>query len=397
MPNVSLFIPQIGEGLQEARLVAVLKQPGEFVKRDEPIYQMETDKAVMDVESPYEGTLVSWSAEVDTVLAIGAEVVVMAVGDGVEVVMPHGHDGGHGAENAGHADADASGGEPASSGRAGLQGIPPRTRAYAKEKGITDDVLASILPAGSKVMPSDIDAYLAGAGSGVPSKGYSEVALGSKQRVLNSRMVRSNALVVPGTMTVVANWEPIERERARIKASGSDFQPSAFTMFAYCVAKALSEYPAFRSAMVGDDKVRTYDHANLGIAVSLPGDQLVLAVVEESDTLSWHDFAANMRAKIDLARGGQDQANESVTVSLTNMQAFGLRDAVPVVVAPGMATIFVGESYNGLASDTSDLKLQRSVNITMTFDHRLANGVGAAEFLNTVKKHVESITSVCVG
>lgn len=393
MPNVSLFIPQIGEGLQEARLVAVLKQPGEFVKRDEPIYQMETDKAVMDVESPYEGTLVSWSAEVDTVLAIGAEVAVMAVSDGVEVVMPHGH----GSENAGHADAEASGGEPASSGRAGLQGIPPRTRAYAKEKGITDDVLASIVPAGSKVMPSDIDAYLSGAGSGVPSKGYTEVALGSKQRVLNSRMVRSNALVVPGTMTVVANWEPIERERARIKASGSEFQPSAFTMFAYCVAKALSEYPAFRSAMVGDDKVRTYDHANLGIAVSLPGDQLVLAVVEESDTLSWHDFAANMRAKIDLARGGQDQANESVTVSLTNMQAFGLRDAVPVVVAPGMATIFLGESFNGLAADTSELKLQRSVNITMTFDHRLANGVGAAEFLNTVKKHVESITSVCVG
>jgi len=129
----------------------------------------------------------------------------------------------------------------------------------------------------------------------------------------------------------------------------------------------------------------------------LPGDQLVLAVVEESDTLSWHDFAASMRAKIDLARGGQDQANESVTVSLTNMQAFGLRDAVPVVVAPGMATIFLGESYNGLASDTSEIKLQRSVNITMTFDHRLANGVGAAEFLNTVKKHVESITSICVG
>ena len=81
MPNVPIHIPQIGEGLQEARLVAVLKQPGDFVKRDEPIYQMETDKAVMDVESPYEGVLTKWLASVDTVLPIGAEIAMMQVGD----------------------------------------------------------------------------------------------------------------------------------------------------------------------------------------------------------------------------------------------------------------------------------------------------------------------------
>src|SRR5258706_12471230 len=73
MPTVSVRIPQIGEGLQEARLVAVLKQPGDKIKRDEPIYQMETDKAVMDVESPYEGRLSEWSAAVDTILPIGGE------------------------------------------------------------------------------------------------------------------------------------------------------------------------------------------------------------------------------------------------------------------------------------------------------------------------------------
>src|SRR3954471_16328629 len=91
MPTVAVRIPQIGEGLQEARLVAVLKQPGEAVKRDEPIYQMETDKAVMDVESPYEGTLVEWLAEVDTILPIGGAVANMNVADGVSEVG-----GGHG-------------------------------------------------------------------------------------------------------------------------------------------------------------------------------------------------------------------------------------------------------------------------------------------------------------
>ena len=84
MPEVSLNIPQIGEGLQEARLVAVLKQPGDAIKRDEPIYQMETDKAVMDVESPYEGTLVEWLAEIDELLPIGAPVAKMETSDPVQ-------------------------------------------------------------------------------------------------------------------------------------------------------------------------------------------------------------------------------------------------------------------------------------------------------------------------
>src|SRR5215218_510248 len=82
MAIISVRIPQIGEGLQEARLVAVLKQPGDTVKRDEAIYQMETDKAVMDVESPHDGKIVRWLAEPDTLLKIGAEVLVMDVSDG---------------------------------------------------------------------------------------------------------------------------------------------------------------------------------------------------------------------------------------------------------------------------------------------------------------------------
>src|SRR5207248_6735870 len=90
MPTVSVRIPQIGEGLQEARLVAILKQPGERVKRDEPIYQMETDTAVMDVESPYEGTLVEWTAAVDSIIPIGAEVARMDVLDGVKEMEVHG-------------------------------------------------------------------------------------------------------------------------------------------------------------------------------------------------------------------------------------------------------------------------------------------------------------------
>jgi pyruvate dehydrogenase E2 component (dihydrolipoamide acetyltransferase) len=381
MPDVSLFIPQIGEGLQEARLVAVLKKPGERVKRDEPIYQMETDKAVMDVESPYEGTLKRWSAEVDAVLPIGAEVAVMETGDAPQAAPSHGP-----APVAAKAEAASRTASVPSAER--RRDVPPRTRAYAKEKGLSEDELTEVPAKGSKLMPEDIDAFLEGRGAG---EGYRDVEMSSKQRVLASRLQRGSQLAVPGTETVVVNWGPIEALRAKIKDSGAEFQPSTFTIFSFAVAQTLRDFPGFRSTIVGDSTVRTYDHANMGIAVALPGDELVIAKIEGADALEWRAFAEAMRERIEHARAGNDQADQSVTISLTNMQGFGLRDAVAVVVPPGVATLFLGEPYNGLDQTVGELKLQRCANMGITFDHRLINGVGAANFLNAIRQRVEDI------
>lgn len=394
MPEVSLRIPQIGEGLQEARLVAVLKSPGDFVKRDEPIYQMETDKAVMDVESPYEGTLVKWLGNVDDVLAIGAEVAVMDTSDEVVDAPSHGH--APQAETT-VAAAPATTEAPKSERR---RDVPPRTRAYAKQKGISDEDLEQITASGSKLMPEDIDAWMSSgstpASNGASASGakYTETQLTGKQRLLSSRLVRGSQLSVPGTMTVCMNWGRLEEVRDAYKAQGADFQPSAFTLFAFAVAQAVKDHPMFRSTLVGDTAVRTYDHIQLGIAVALPGDELVLAVVPDADTLTWEEFASKCRERIGAARDGNDQANESVTLSLTNMQAHGIRDAVAVVVPPGICTVFLGEAYWGLDQNASEPKLQRQANLGITFDHRLINGVGAAQFQNQIRTNVENIKAL---
>lgn len=394
--ELQLNIPAIGEGLQEARVVAFLKQPGDAIKRDEIIYQMETDKAVMDVESPYDGTLVAWLAKVDDVLAIGAPVGTM-LGVGAAAAEAPAPVTVKSEPATGTAPIAASTGPMGSQGR--RTDIPPRTRAYSREKGLDEATLQTIQAAGSKLLPEDIDRYLQGsapAKSVAPAANaaYAEAAVGGKQRILNSRMVRGNAVVVPGTIMVQVRWEAIEAQRAKLKAGGGDFQPSSFTMFSYAVARALREFPAFRTTIVGDDTYRTYHECNLGIAVSLPGDELVIAVVDDSTKLSWTEFAGNMRAKIDLARGGQDQANESVTISLTNMQSFGLRDAVPVVVPPSVATLFLGETYLAIDQLSTEVRLVKVANIALTFDHRVINGVGASQFAARVKELVESIDSI---
>lgn len=402
MPVLSVRIPQIGEGLQEARLVAILKQPGDKIKRDEHIYQMETDKAVMDVESPYEGVLVEWTAAVDSIIPIGGEVAKMEVADSTAEQAA-----GHGAPApaaATSAPATAATGGAASAGSRNAA-IPPRTRAYAKEKGVSDEALEQLAATKPKLMPADIDAFLAGNTSAPTATApanepksvagkYTEALVPGKQRVLNSRMVRSNSLVVPGTITCQLLWEPIEAMRAHYKEKGGDFQPSAFTMLAYAVTRAMVDHPSFRSTLVGDSIFRTYDHVSLGIAVALPGDELVTAVVEKADTLSWQDFSARARERISEARGGKDQANEEVTVSLTNMQNFGLRDAVPVVVAPSIATLFIGEVYGGIDPNAETPTIRKYVNLALTTDHRVVNGVGMANFLAAIKSNCENISNL---
>lgn len=389
--TISLKIPQIGEGLQEARLVDVLKKPGEKIRRDEPIYQMETDKAVMDVESPVDGILIKWLAEPDTVLAIGTDVALIQTEGSINLV----------AQPVNHS-ATVTPGEPivsrlSSAGR--RMDVPPRTRAYAKSKGLTDQQIELIPAKGSKLMSDDIDAYLVNpVAPATPSttvgKGYSEQPMGQKQRVLMSRLKRGNQLVVPGTMTVAMDWEPIESLRADFKKAGGDFQPSTFTMFAYAAALATKKHSTFRSTIIGDGTIREYHNIHLGIAVALPGDELVLAVIDGADDMDWKTFSEVCREKIDLARSGKDQANESVTLSLTNMQAFGIRDAVAVVVPPGVATVFLGEPYNGIDQQSQTLQLRRFANLGITFDHRLANGVGAAHFQNEIRANVENIRDI---
>ena len=385
MAIISIRIPQIGEGLQEARLVGVLKQPGDRVKRDEPIYQMETDKAVMDVESPYDGVIVEWLGKADDILAIGAEVALLEVQGVVEE--------GTKADNADASTASPSETDVVAPPSTRNANIPPKTRAYAKERGITEDQLTKLASSIGKVLPSDVDALLASK----PVKSahaFSESPVAPKQRLLASRLVRGSQFVVPGTMSIAVNWEGVEHLRARIKMSEDPFKPSAFTIFAYAVAKTLKDFPIFRSTLVGEDTLRTYDHVQLGIAVGLPGDELVLAVIPDADALDWRQFAETARQQIEVARQGKDQANEAVTISLTNMQSFGLRDAVPVVVPPAVGTLFLGAPYNGLAPESMEIHMQRTVNLALTFDHRVLNGVGAAQFLNAIKQKIEAISSL---
>ena len=403
MPQVSVRIPQLGEGLQEALLIEFLKQAGEVVSRDEPLYSMETDKAVTEVESPYDGTLVEWTAEAGTVQKVGAVIATMEVAEGVEEMAA-----GHGPPAPAAALPAAASTRPAAPAStpaakpARSRGIPPRTRKYLREKGLLD--VADQIPSKSnKLMPDDVDAYLAAASGGAagaavaagPSETdtYSEAPLPKTQQTLNFRLVRGAQVCVPVTISVEADWTAIVTARAAAKEAQGDDAPSALSMMLRCVAKAMAEHPKFRSTLGADGTtLRTYKHASIGIAVALPDDLLVTAVVDDADTLAWPAFPLAVSKQVELARSGQDQATAATTLSVTNMGSVGIRSGVAAIVAPAVATLTLGETYLAPTVDqeSGTVTTKRLAILTLSFDHRVINGVGAAAFLNTVRSDIES-------
>ena len=356
-----VIVPQMGEGLQEVRLIEKRKQAGDSVVRDEILYTMETDKAILEVESPYSGVLRGWLAEEGDVLPIGAPVARMTVSSVIED---------------GHAEKAP---EAPQTHETGVQ-IPPRTRAYAKQKGVAADELMRITPSnGSKLMPEDIDAALTSRAANLAE--YVDKELTPWHRSLIFRLKRSQQTVVPGVMTRRIDWAPVQRYAGSIRKKG--FRPTDFLIFAWCVAQVAKDHPRFRSTLIGEEAAREYAHINLGIAVGKPDGQLTTALIRSADALDFETFINTARQRIAAARGGRDQADETVQLHLTYMGNYGVTDAIPVVVAPAVGVIFIGATYqdNGVTR----------ANLTLTFDHRLIQGIEAAYFMSALVDACEGL------
>jgi len=381
MAIVEVLVPQMGEGLQEVRVLRFLKQPGERVARDEHIYEMETDKAVLEVESPYSGVIVEWLAKEGDILPIGAPIARIEVEGTVQVPV---------ATPAPATEAAVQAETPVAPPRETVQMgprvevmIPPRTRAYAREKGISEEELRRIPASGTKLMPEDIDRYLATRSAAIAQAEYIDYPLSQQQRTFIYRVKRSSQVVVPATLKRPARWDAIQRVVAQFKSQpNAPVQPSEFQVFAYCVVQATRNHPKFRSQLIGEDTLREYKHVNLGIAVARPGDELVTALVREASALDFVSFVRAVQTQIRRARQGEDQADASIQLLLTYMGGYQMIDAIPVLVSPAIAILFAGDTFlmDGVPH----------VNLVLTFDHRLINGVGGAEFLNEVAHNLEN-------
>jgi 2-oxoisovalerate dehydrogenase E2 component (dihydrolipoyl transacylase) len=365
---MSVFnLPDLGEGLVEAELVAWHVGAGDHVVAGQPLVSVETDKAVVEIPSPYAGHIARLHGAPGDIVAVGAPLVEFAdagVADAGSVVgtMP---------EAAPSAPAKpAAVARPASPrGRAA-----PAVRALAKARGVDLAGVAGSGPGGA-VLSADIEAA-AGGTAGEP--GAVEPLRGVR-RAMARNMARAHAEVVPATVIDVADiagWPPGTDVTIRLLRA---------------LARAASAEPALNAAWLGFDTGRQlHDTVDIGIATDTE-DGLFVPVMRDVASRDANDLRRGLeRLKADVrARAIPPEELRGATITLSNFSMFGGRHAALVVVPPQVAIVGAGRIHDAVVAREGSMAIRRQLPLSLTFDHRAVMGGEAARFLAAVIADLE--------
>ena len=331
--DVALKVPVMGEGIRAARVVSLLKKPGDAIALDDALCEVETDKAVYPIEASVVGVLKEWRCEVDQVVEIGREIAVITVAGAPATATPVSADG------------------------------PPENGSLRERQRIprTEPLAQAATPATPALSPA---------------------------------ITRRLTGVVPANMQLDAAWKAIRAAREKAKAAGNDCSPSL--LMAWCVIRAMERHAAFRRLVLKDGSIVEQDVFDLGIAVALDEDRLGTAVIHAAPKLGWRDFVAAYRSSIDLVRAGNLEDVYS-PINVTSLGAFGVEVATPIVVPPSMGTLFIGKAHEKMVNDAGVVYPSEVVTLSLTFDHRVVNGAGAAAFLQDVQKQIANFVTPDAG
>jgi pyruvate/2-oxoglutarate dehydrogenase complex dihydrolipoamide acyltransferase (E2) component len=194
--------------------------------------------------------------------------------------------------------------------------------------------------------------------------------------------------VIPANLQIDARWDAIRDARAGAKKKSSNDAPSPSAMVAWSVVRAMEKHAPFRRLILEDDQIVQNDNFDLGVAVALEGDRLATAVISDANRKSWPEFVKTYDETVAATRGGRVDAMNAPVV-ITSLGAFGVKAGAPIVVPPSVATLFVGTAHHELISNKNKDKSAEVVTLSLTFDHRVVNGAGAAAFANEIKKEIE--------
>lgn len=313
-----ITVPILGEGIRVARVVAMLKAAGDFVQADDPLCQVETDKAVFTIECDADGILESWQVCADDQVKVGQELAVLRLPRPVAAALP----------------------------------LEPAVEATSKPRLEGPDYRSS------------------------QSGGLSAEAI---------QQLRG---IVPATIEMDCRWQAVGAARLRSKQAPGDTLSTA-TMTAWVVAQAMAKYPRFASVVRGDQLLSDPDRCDLGLAVALPGDELQTAVIPAVNALGWEAFKAQYKTALHRARHGELDSKHRVALTISSMAAYQVRSAIPIVVPPSVATLFIGAPYLLPDPQAPAGRMMEVASLVLTFDHRWINGVGAGAFLANVRQGIE--------
>ncbi|HET9555511.1 MAG TPA: dihydrolipoamide acetyltransferase family protein [Actinomycetota bacterium] len=420
MPEREFKLPDLGEGLTEGEVVRWLVAEGDAIALNQPIVEVETAKAVVEIPAPYAGTVVKLHAGEGDTLDVGAPLISVDTGGGAApenrgaapvaadpeqelqatLVGPGERQQARRRRIAGHA--RSANGPAATPAPAPAQQRPkatPPVRRYAKDRGVD---LAALVGTGrdGRITREDVDGALGDArptepAAARPPRDHAEerIPVRGTRRQIAAAMTAS-AFSIPHVtefLTVDATrlMELRERLRALPAADGLKLTPLAVVAKALCVA--VRSYPLMNSSWdedAGDIVVKGW--VNLGIATDTPTGLLV-PNIKDADTLGILELSRELTRLTALARERKAAPADLTggTITITNVGGFGVETGTPIINRPECAILATGLIAPRPWVVDGQLAVRQLMTTSVSFDHRIVDGAYAAQFLAHLRDLLE--------
>jgi 2-oxoglutarate dehydrogenase E2 component (dihydrolipoamide succinyltransferase) len=392
MEEYQVTLPKLGESIVSATIVQWFKKEGDKINLDEPLLEVSTDKVNSEIPSPVSGVLQKIMASPDQELQVGELLAVIQM---------------HSADK-GSADASQAAFEvrketaPASSEMQGI--FSPAILRMARENHISLDQLEKIPASGSggRLSKRDLELYIEkqpSANKPCPmaaktlSTDVERVKMTGMRKAIADNMVRSfyeaphATLVTEVDVTSIVKLIQKEKE-AFLAQHGSKLTITSFV--ARAISRALREYPHLNSSLE-EDTIVVKRFVNLGIAVSV--DQgIMVPVVKNCQALGMPELAKAIGDLSARARSGKLNPSDvqDGTITLTNFGISGVMMGIPIIRYPEVAILGLGAIQKKVVVMDDETFVARSMmHISLTFDHRVIDGMYGCGFLNSLKEHLE--------
>lgn len=382
-----ILMPQGGQDLTTGRIVRWLKKENEPVNSGEVICEVETEKAVFEVSSPQDGYLLKILAQDDEEVEILS--VIGYVGEKEDQIP-------HGAGNGGHVSRD----EMVVAGRVEMpparEGDPlqrqprliisPKARKLAKDHQIPIDSLRSTRPDG-KITFDDVLRVVEGHADSKP--GSARLVQPDKMRKTIARRLAESWRSAPHIfVTVEVNMTEIVQSRKQI----SGMKPTINDYVVHACAQAIKKYPEINASFKDEDTINYWDDINLGVAVSTDGG-LIVPVIEDADRLTIEQIAERSKEIAEKARAGKLNVSKPSRLTISNLGMYNVESFTAVINPPEAAILAVSSILKKpVVDELGGIIVRDMMKMTLSLDHRVGDGVLAAQFLNEVKRLLEENT-----
>jgi pyruvate dehydrogenase E2 component (dihydrolipoamide acetyltransferase) len=383
---VEVTMPKFGLTMHEGTIQRYFKVVGEPVNAGEPLYEVETEKVLYEVESPATGIFALALFEEGATVECGVAIAVIAQADEdpasirsrYQVVAPASSNG----EVKTSTDPATNLAQPKNSGGE-RRPVSPVARKLATELGVNLDDVSGSGP-GSRVTREDVERAAKSPKPSHPTPPAASdhvIPLRGMRRTIAERMHQSLRDSAQLTISSEADVTPATELRERIKR---EFDFTYTDMLIQAVARALAKHPRMNSRLEGNE-IFISAKVNVGLAVSLD-DGLIVPVIHNAAQRTLREISVLTREMGEKARGGKLKLEDisGGTFTITNLGTYGI-DAFTPILNPGETGILgVGRIIEKPAIHRGEITRRSMMTLSLTFDHRVIDGAPAAQFLQSV-------------